>query len=337
MPYTLRVKGASVAAVFLAGAGLFVLACAGILGIEDISVDAGGDGGVPDLAPDAAPSLNCPLGCLPPPPAGWTGPSAVFEGPLQSKPAGCPATYTVKEVEGHQGLRAPPPTCACGPAVVAGASCRVGLERFDGDDCVTGGSGAVDVVVPSNPCAAISGTLSFYVSNVTLIAKGTCTYPNPVREIPPITFEKLDVACGLPQSGSCATRPDCTAAPVPDAPFTRVCLHSPGDVSCPSVDYAVRFVTRESFEDKRACDLSGCGGTPVGDTCAKKLAVVGAATCGDGGTTVFPLNADECQPSTNTTVDLRGIKPISTCPPATAMPVGAATSTGATTTFCCNR
>jgi hypothetical protein len=332
------VKRASLAAFCLAcsaaGAGLF--ACAGILGIKEVSVES--DGGVPDLAPDAAPSLNCPLGCLPPPPPGWIGPSAVFAGPGESKPSGCPATYTVKEVDGHLGLRSSPAKCTCGAPTVVGVSCKLEVEVFDSADCeAITGSGPLEVRVATSPCFALGNISAFEVRKVVPATTGTCTYPNPVKEIPALTFDRVDIACGLPQGGSCATRPDCTAAPVPDAPFTRVCLHAPGDISCPSVDYAVRFIAYETLEDTRSCDLTGCGNAPSADTCSKTFGYETAAQCADGGTGVYNRLPDTCIQGGNASLNLRGIRPTSTCPPPTATAVGTASSTGGVTTFCCNR
>src|SRR5687768_2028633 len=57
-----------------------------------------GDGSVPDISPDAAPPVGCAQDCLPPAPAGWKGPSAVYDGPTAGKPTECTGQYyTQKE------------------------------------------------------------------------------------------------------------------------------------------------------------------------------------------------------------------------------------------------
>lgn len=76
------------------GAILVAAACVG----DDPAPSVGSGGNDGSLSPDALPSQNCPLECLPPAPAGWTGPSAVYDGPQQDKPAACPTPGVVATV-----------------------------------------------------------------------------------------------------------------------------------------------------------------------------------------------------------------------------------------------
>lgn len=223
--------------------------------------DASSDGNT--LAPDAAPSKNCPLGCLPPAPQGWTGPSAIYDGPAGAAPADCPAQYTLAEVLAKRDITVDATTCDCGTPTFSGANCNSTVTYYTGSGCQFGedttdrGSGT---------CLQHLGT-SIKVLAGTLTTSGTCAFPTPVATKPDPVAGNATKACGLPQSATCSSeRPDCTATPLPAAPFTRLCIHKDGDEACPSEDYAVKIVGHKDVTDDRAC--SACTGTAAGGTCA---------------------------------------------------------------------
>ena len=100
--------------------------------------------------------------------------------------------------------------------------------------------------------------------------QGTCGYGAPSVTKPAPAFGKETVSCGLPQAAAtCENRADCVATPIPEAPFTRLCIHKDGDELCPSADYGVRFLTYKNIDDQRACN-SDCAGTATGGTCGTK-------------------------------------------------------------------
>jgi hypothetical protein len=319
-----------------------------LIGVKEITIEDGGggigeDARVPDLSPDAEPPRNCPLNCLPPPPPGWVGPSAVFDGVLEAQPKNCPALYTILETIAHQGLHASAAICPCGTPTLSGAvACKV---RHDTYETCTGGVPSVttDVIVGSAPvCISTGGASTGTIfKNVVLTDAGSCVYPNPAPNIPPLTFDKVYVACGLPAKASCNdARADCIAAPIPEAPFTRFCLHARGDISCPSFDYPVRFVAPDRIDDNRACNFTGCVPTaPTGVTCGSKFEIVPTAQCPTAPAAPATLSLDSCIEGTNNeSFNLRGLGPSGTpaCPNLTGTPTGNAISANPVT-FCCTR
>lgn len=300
--------------------------------------DAGGtsDSGIPDLDPDAAPPAGCPLGCLPPAPNGWTGPSAVYDGNPAAKPAGCPALYTQLEVEGHQGLAAAPAQCACGTPAFQGNYCSANVEGWSQTGC-NGGTSIFEDTATSAACFVSANGQSAYVRvGVPSLTRGTCTFPSPQTTLPEPTFEKANIACGLPQRGTCESRADCTATPLPAAPFTRLCIHKPGDESCPSADYANRVVVYTEVTDGRRCDA--CTGTTANGTCGTAWGKSTLAVCQNGPPpTEYAANACVPHSGVGMRVNVAAMAPTGiTCTAAGGAAVGTATS-ATPVTFCCNK
>jgi hypothetical protein len=242
------------------------------------------DGGTPsaedastvDVATDAfAPSLDCPLGCLPPAPSGWTGPSAVYDGTAAEKPAACPAVYTQKEREGNDGLTPGAASCACGTGVVQGLKCTVATSSYSAIKC-TGTKTDVTVDTSVTKCVDRPAASPSFEVAAPILTAGSCAFPNAKITAVAPTFARAAVACGLPQYASCAERADCVASPIPDAPFTRLCIHKAGDQSCPSADYAARFTVFEGIDDARACI---CSASPVGAACGSTVIFYSGAGC----------------------------------------------------------
>ena len=226
----------------------------------DATVEDGPDGG--DLAPDAAPSSKCPLNCLPPAPAGWTGPSAIYDGPFAGAPVDCPEQYTIAEVLAKREIAVADTTCQCGSPTFAGASCDFTTTDYTGSPCQFG---VTTTKQKSGGCFQHAGT-SVKIASAVLTTSGTCAFPTPVATKPEPVPGKATKACGLPQTASCSTdRPDCTATPIPSSPFTRLCIHKPGDQACPSADYAVKIVSYLDVTDDRGC--TACTGTATGGSC----------------------------------------------------------------------
>jgi hypothetical protein len=295
----------------------------------------GADGGG-GLAPDAAPSAACPCGCLPPAPAGWTGPSATYDGTPDAKPAECAAPYTKKELDAHQGMKALAPTCGCGTAAFAGGKCDATLAVFAQAGCTDPLPTAAGSGSSSGPCFTSDPVSGSFAKLRTTLAAGTCSYPNPVKTIPAPTFDKVQVACGLPQAAACEGRSDCVATPAAPAAFTRLCIHKDGDESCPSADYPNRTVAFKRVDDGRAC--SACSGVTAGGACGTMFGYsANLLSCG----TVAPTNnvaANTCMANPGSKiVNLSGIAPTGiACTPTGGQPSGAAASAD-TVTFCCNR
>jgi hypothetical protein len=326
----------------LAFAAAFVnVACSSFESADPPRADGGQPdaGTVPDLAPDAAAPRLCPLGCLPPAPGGWTGPTAVFDGPLAEKPPACPTPYTVREADGYHGIRSEPAACSCGTPVVTGTTCTVDMNTHVSADCTDSDPMVQNFSVLSFPCLGEGTTSSNHVkfTNLVLANRGSCQYPNRVSDIPS-PIDKAVVACGLPQSAACDTRADCVAAPVPQLPYTRLCLHAPGALPCPSFDYAARFVTSDGVDDDRSCDFGGCVGTPTGGTCGTFFGRDTTAACPGAGAPMTLSNSSCVPGQAGSVFNVRGFMPVGiVCNAGTATPRGAAKAAGILTTFCCNR
>jgi hypothetical protein len=319
-------------------------ACSAVLGLSDLSFDdpaALADGattGDAALAADAAPSIHCPLGCLPPAPAPWIGPSAVYDGDEATRPAGCPNVYTLAEVTAHDAITVPDAVCKCGSVTYTNHFCNVEIRDYSNGSC--SGTPGVQQLKTSGPRCT-----TFTVQPAAVLVKsnwdgGTCTYGPGTTVLPPPTFGHATVSCGLPQVGACTDRADCIASPPPDAPFTRLCIHAPGDLACPSEDYAKKILSYAAVKEARTCaDCSEAGVMTL--TCGNFFSR--ASSCpGDVPTIVgVPIaanNGSSCQPINQIDVDIQGLGPTDAgcSPKVPAKPLGTATL-DSPVTFCCNR
>jgi hypothetical protein len=343
-PSHLILRGGALASV---GFACFLAACVGDDPARAPDADAGGDGGggggadvltdagVPPIAPDAAPAIGCPLGCLPPAPPGWTGPSATYDGPTATKPAACPPLYTQREIDAHQGLTAGATVCGCGTASFAGAKCAVAAVLYGagGFACDPNVAVAATTDVPGAGSCLAKSVYSYINFEAPTLNRGTCTYPTPVKTLPAAAFAKENVACGLPQTGSCPDRADCTAVPVPDAPFARLCIHKQGEQSCPSLDYAARFLAHKSTSDTRAC--TPCVGATSGGACGTMFVFASDADCIVAAGT--PVAANSACKTFNAYANLQTLGPSGiACTSAGGQATGAIASEDAVT-FCCNK
>jgi len=297
------------------------------------------DGGVPPIAPDAAPPLGCPAQCLPSAPAGWKGPSAVYDGAPATKPAACPALYSEKLVDGaHQALaNIPAASCGCGAAEFTGAKCSIAVAYYPSNNCSDALPVGDFMSIPGKTCSATAGVYqSFKIDGPATLTRGTCAFPFPTKTVTPPTFDKVNVACALPQDVACADRVGCVATPTPDPPFTRLCIHRDGDESCPSLDYAVRFVTHKSIVEGRTC--TGCTGTTSQGTCGTTFDLSSTANCSVA-TGPADLTLGVCRAITSSHINVADIAASGiVCSPA----AGSATAGGTVTsaepvTFCCNK
>ncbi len=301
---------------------------------EDAGVGGGGEGDSgtsPDLAPDAAPSLGCPAGCLPPAPDGWTGPSAVYDGAPASKPGACPSQYAVSELEAHQGLMPTPAVCSCGAAKFETSTCNTVVELWTEALC-SGFASTREGAFPFSKCIG-AGVAYETMRVLPAVYAGTCSFETPAKTIPPPVFEKVQVACGREAPAACAGRPECTSAPAPDAPFSRVCIRREGEHACPSADYAVRLVSHHGVSDSRDC--TPCGKGVAKGTCGTAPTAWNASDCTG---TAMPITVNTCY-SEMYWVDLNGAGPMNaTCEPEPGgnEPTGELASADPVT-FCCNQ
>lgn len=290
-----------------------------------------GDGGT--VAPDAAPSLGCPSGCLAPAPEGWHGPSAVYDGAPAEKPAACPPQYDVAELETYQGLAPTPAVCSCGtPTFESKAPCKTVVEYWSEPAC-KGFSVTSDGSYPFTKCIGPSvGFDAMFVHPP--VYENTCSFGTPSKTLPPPVFDKTQVVCGLAAPAACSDRPECTGAPTPDGPFARMCIYKDGESACPSQDYAVRFVAHRGTTDDRDC--TPCGeGTATG-TCGNTIT---SWTGGDCTGMEVPMTTGTCSEDLRYVDLTKGTDVVSaTCEPEPGgnQPTGALALKDPVT-FCCNQ
>jgi hypothetical protein len=150
---------------------------------------------------------------------------------------------------------------------------------------------------------------------------------------PPVPHEKANVACGLPQVGTCPDRPDCAGTPLPQQGFTRLCIYKAGEASCPSHDYAVGFVAYRSTDDTRSC--SPCTGTVTG-SCGTEWNLSNKNDCSE--TAGHDTRVNTCKGiSGSSYIDLKNLGPKDlSCVASGGEPMGTVTL-AEPITFCCNK
>jgi hypothetical protein len=327
----------------------WLVACQAIVGIGDRSEatpdDAGGapttdtgSDGPPALDPDAAPPVGCPDGCLPPAPAGWIGPSATYDGADSSKPTDCPASsYTQREIDSHVGMNGLPAVCDCGAVVLLNAKCTASIASFSDPGCTPPGILQGQASSTARCTATLDNNGSHYKVTLQAFNAGSCTFPNATVTLPPPTFSKVELACGLAQPTACGPRADCVTTPAPAAPFTRLCIHKDGNVSCPAQDYSVRFLAYKKITDNRTC--TACTATATGGSCGTAWGNQGTMA---GCLSPVPPNdkvLGTCYPypGAGTLVDIGATGPFNVmCPRTGGEPSGTADD-GEPVTFCCNQ
>jgi len=218
--------------------------------------------------------LECPLNCLPPAPSNWSGPSAVYDGPESGKPSTCPNIYSLQEFEAHQGMAADPAECDCAAGTLSGDTCTVTISRYSNPNCGASSATVTDYTVPpESACISVPDGLDLRIEASGVDLSGAdCSYTAPDANIPPPTYDRVNLACGLPLTAACDANPQCTAAPLPDAPFGRLCVHRDGEHDCPGAGYNARFVAYRTLDDSRDCGT--CTGDPEGGTCGDPSADV---------------------------------------------------------------
>jgi hypothetical protein len=188
------------------------------------------------------------------------------------------------------------------------------------------------VDVPATTCFAIDGE-SVKINSVTL-SRGSCTFVGPKVSGPAPTFDKENVACGLPQHAVCTMKAECVATPIPEQPFTRLCIHKAGDESCPSLDYTARFVAHTSTLDERTCT---CAGNPSGGACGDTVQGFKLAGCSATGAGEIPFSG-VCFSGAVNHVNVAKLAPTGTitCTGTIAGSAGTVKDTDPVT-FCCNK
>lgn len=313
--------------------GILVVPAISLFLLKGCSSFSGSDGvskpppaAVPDAESPLAPSLGCPFECLPPAPANWSGPSAVYVGPAEGRPTTCSGPYPRLEVEAHDTASAAAAECTCAAGDASAGACLVTGRRFNQTGCKTE-LPSFTQRIPGDPGCVVPSYASVNIAPP-VYEPGACSFEPPKVTRPPVVFGAVEVACGLAQVAACESRPDCIKAPGPSAPFGRLCIFTAGERPCPSEDYSVRFVGHRTVVDDRDCEA--CTGTSTG-TCDPLGVRAANADCSSATNT---LEAGACK-SSPAGIDLRGVGPFDAGCQGSSAPRGAISSADPIT-FCCN-
>jgi hypothetical protein len=241
--------------------------------------DAGGvDGGVAvegsSVGEGGNPLTHCSssMQCVTAPPAGWTGPVALYVGATASGSApACGSGFAATPAFDGQGgtLSAPPATCtACSCGVPTGTiTCSDPVMSFFLDDTCNSPYGKALTV--SGSCAPTPiGALGTIVS-APAPTGGACGASGGVPTTSAPTWEQLARACA---PSTPAGQADCDAglvcAPAPASPFApQGCVLQPGEAtSCPPQYPSGPRVFYTGVDDSRGCSTCQCAG-PSGGSC----------------------------------------------------------------------
>jgi hypothetical protein len=247
---------------------------------------------------DAGPS--CDGECVPLRPDGFSSPMLLWMGAEDQAP-GCPAQAPVKQYTGHGQLLVPDatcPTCTCLPSAgtcglpasftAHTAACNLpGSDTsFDAPPGWDGTCSAANAIPAGEQCPPGSGIPCVYSLRITPLSvmddgctpAGMPDTPDTVP-LPPPSWGLFAIACEGTPSIPCPTCGDPALTCVPAAPAGfRQCVHTKGDVVCPTEGYTERFLFYGEFKDERNCSDCACG--PVqGSTCTATGGVYRDGTC----------------------------------------------------------
>jgi hypothetical protein len=254
--------------------------------LQDANSDeAEADG--PGVLADA--SSVCDASCAPSPPAGWTGPYALYE--EISAPPGppvCRGAYAAEMDNGLEGLDAGLAQCACACGAVSGASCGPPVVNLWSDsNCTTSCSQPLQPI--GTTCTRpnfgfnCGGGVHFSLEGGAP-SGGTCV-PDGGTTLPPPVWPIGAVLCGLPPT---VTPSECggggLCVPSPD-PSGALCISQMGASGCPAGAYSVAHTYYKSSSDGRTCTPCSCG-PAAGVACsATTVTAFGNTTCMNGGQT----------------------------------------------------
>jgi len=300
-----------------------LVGCRALEGLGDLTFDGGGGGPSCALAGDD---------CNAPPPPGWAGPVALYEGAPGTLPS-CPDVYSTPVAQGKRGATAPPAqcgACACGPAAV---TCSPGsLDVFWKSSC-HGGSTTVDL--PGGMCTGVPGMTGMVYSYGVAAPSvtGGCAPSGGVPSLPATAWTTAGIACapaGPPVT--CAEGSVCS--PPPPAPFEpRWCVWQAGAHACPAA-FPVPHLW-ETADDQRGC--SPCACDPPSTTCAVTTTLFSSqAACPAGSPAATLSGPGQCIDATDVQWAHAGVQLCgpSSCKASGGVPVGQVTPATATT-ICC--
>lgn len=315
---------------------VFLAGCSQVLGLDDYTNQEGG-------APLVDAGCGLGLACADTPPAGWTGPVALWTGTGTPPPSApdCAGAWGQKVYDGSGELSAPMPTCGCACVNLTGATCGAAtLTRYSNTQCNALCGGNPMVVVAPGGCSNATPCGGNWDLGGTAAMGGSCT-PQPSKMVPPATWTVGGRVCGsssMPSQGSCDTGKVCV--PLPTFPFAeRLCIVHAGDTACPGGAYTKKHVFYDGFLDTRDCPAADCScGAATGIDCngTASLVTYDGPNCGGNALDSFSVLPKACQKPNIATksVKLTATPSGGSCAPTTVNPSGTATPENPTTVCC---
>ncbi len=271
-----------------------------------------------------------PSTCQPGAPAGWGGPSALFEARGSGDPPPCRDEFDTPALVGAHDLSVPPSSCTCECGAPSGVTCSetLTIRAYGASAVCLGLLDEWDVDLDCTDFGATYSSPSYWAVDPAVPLAGYCA-ATVESDIPDAKFEVQVALCSLSAAVGCGGADVCL--PARDAPL---CIWSSGDLACPPGGYQDRRLVYTSLDDSRDCARCTCSdpdtecvGAGVllrsADDCsAVQSGPIGA---GDGCTSApFPVSsgyvipgeaqATGCTPSTGEVIgDAIGVGPVTVC------------------------
>lgn len=265
-----------------------------------------------DMLVDCADPDCTAYGCVPPPPAGWSGPVMLYDGAITGAPS-CPAPFT-GAYDGNGAFMAGTHSCApCACGGASGITCSAptvtlyqgdtAMVRPDSgvssgcDGCATmqaSRSATCTAYAPSPACMiAELGSIGADVG-VSTPSGGSCSPSGGSPTISSPTWGSLGRACAPPSGASgCGTQ---RCVPNASSPWLRgYCVFQAGTPAACPAGFTVRHTFYEGFSDTRGCGACTCSMPATGATCSGDVAFYDNST-GAGGCSSFLTSMGSAAP-----------------------------------------
>ena len=269
--------------------------------------------------------------CVPPAPAGWSGPVALAAWDIAGASHVCPAGWPTA-TEGDLGLIAPDANCGCDCTKNDG-QCSVDVDYYRDEACSSFAVGVDDV----GDCSLLGYLGAQLALRATATPSGHGCAPNPTREIPPASWDQHALACTPQPLGECD---EGICMPGPPSEFgERYCIMATGDQPCPAGSYALRTLIYHGIADNRDCSPCECGMTePICGGTIREYEDYSFSVCTSQAGDV-PADGN-CRPTnvgseTEWGIGYEAAAPAFNCMPGDSTPTGEADGSNPIT-FCCN-
>ena len=246
-------------------AGLGVVGCNALSGVNDVELGGDASGGGQSAAAPCAGGGSGGAVCVDALPAGWQGPARYYSG---SSAAELPACDGTPLDLGAGALDAPSATCsACACAAPTGLQCGKGtLTTHAAASCAGNTTDLTETA--GDPCQPIGATNGndWFTSAPVLTVGGKCAASGGVPTVPAATFAARIRLCGTSLPGGCPDGSTCfTAPPLPYQ--AKACVYKAGDAACDVPGYPTKHAAHDGVDDTRGCAPCTCA-APGGGTCS---------------------------------------------------------------------